>query len=163
MSGELPSPEQLFLSGLRRGYNTRWLYNTCRCGHARVEHAKREGCCAAPSCLCQSFDFNEPPPKPGFGFNTAIRTSAPPEPQPPEDNPAAPTPAELPERVRPLTQAELATSQQGGCAQRCPYCQEAKFNMIPSLQCLHCKAWQHAACVRQAVRCAACNHHWRTT
>ena len=156
------TPEQQHRVNLRRGYSTRWLYNTCACGHARVEHAGREGCCAAPSCLCQLFDFNEAPPIPGFNFNTIVRRTAPPEPQPPEGR----GPVVIPERARPattkpMTQAEIAMSQRGGVAVRCPYCHEAKFSMIPSLRCPHCKAWQHAACVRESVRCAACGKHWR--
>lgn len=156
-----PSREQLFNANARRGYNKRWIFDTCKCNHARVEHADRANCCAAPSCLCQKFVPMEPPPMPGYNFNTALRRSAPPDPPPPEDRPVVLQAPKRPvDRVPQPSADELAASQKGGVAERCPYCNEARFNMIASLQCRHCKAWQHAVCVRRSIRCAACKKHW---
>lgn len=55
---------------------------------------------------------------------------------------------------------EATVTPRGGTATRCPFCLADDFEAIPSLKCPSCKAWQHAECVREVSRCAACNASW---
>jgi hypothetical protein len=182
------SPEQYLTAAERRGYSREYLAQPCTCGCPRAAHAKRAEACrcgcdgfrqappaqpqaeSAPTALRQRYILGTLP---------APGSAAPPEPERPD----VATHTDITESgiLRAIAADEVAAREAGpvdpvvildptdapalvtpreGTATRCPFCLADDFESIPSVKCPSCKAWQHAECVREVRRCAACNADW---
>lgn len=177
----MATPQQQLTAKNVRGYSKEFLAAACACSHPRVDHVSRTKGCTR-GCGCEKFAAAPPAravsrdPREVFLLGT-VGPSDPPAAEAEEETPTpVPAPAERAPEFPAVTPAEWEAGRRAvpppepavagtlvprtGSATRCPFCTADDFETIPLLKCSSCKAWQHAACVSEHGKCAACNVAW---
>lgn len=180
----MATPQQQRTAKNVRGYSKAFLAAACTCTHPRVDHVSRTKGCTR-GCGCEKFaaapagtHAANRDPREVFLLGTVGASEPAPAPALEEPEPEL-APEPVAEFVPTMTPSEWEATQGGappapppepavagtlvpreGTASRCPFCMADDFETIPSLKCPSCKAWQHAACVTEHKKCAACSTAW---